>query len=447
MTGNHEYKQDSLDNSPLQKFGKSENDEINVVTGINRIMNTKTTIEKISLHTEAEYNCCKKEDEIKVKCDGNYSIEQDGNANSSNNISEYTVQGEVYSCMEPVIYDKNNNNITVLVTGATGFIASHVVERLLLRGYKVRATTRSKNNQNSDILLDFHFANENLTLCEAELLNSECWKELVKGCNIVIHCASPYKMDCSDPYEIINPAIIGTKNVIHACCMCDDVKTVVLTSSIAAVVGAYKDGKVYSEIDWNDDCDPLIHPYLYSKVEAEKIAYKVVDECRKSLNLIVVNPGMVIGPSYRNEINQSVQWIYNMITGRMPLTVDLQTGWVDVRDVAEIHIRLFESGDFSGRFICIEGMYTFLDVSRMIKHTSPQFNPPNHCLPTLIAKMVLPLFASKNERDFLKISLGKRILLSNGRLLSHFPNYRFLPTFESVKDTCNDLSNKFDIKK
>lgn len=382
-------------------------------------------------HTDTDYHSYKEEDGIIVKCDDNYSIEQ----------------GEVYSCMEPVIYDKKNNNITVLVTGATGFIASHIVERLLLRGYKVRATTRSKNSQNSNPLLNFHFANENLTLCEADLLNSECWKELVKGCNIVIHCASPYKMDCKDPYEIINPAITGTKNVIHACCMCDDVKTVVLTSSIAAVVGTYKDGKVYSEVDWNGDCDPLIHPYLYSKVEAEKIAYKVVDECRKSLNLIVVNPGMVIGPSYRSEINQSVQWIYNMISGKMPLTVDLQTGWVDVRDVAEIHIRLFESGNFSGRFICIEGMYTFLDISKMIKNTSPELSPPNHCLPNLIARMILPLFASKNERDFLRISLGKRILISNGRLLSHLPNYKFLSTLESVKDTCNDLSNKFDIKK
>ncbi|KAH8583891.1 cinnamyl-alcohol dehydrogenase-like nucleoside diphosphate sugar epimerase [Cryptosporidium sp. chipmunk genotype I] len=444
MTENQGYMQEVLDINIPNRSCQNENEKMNTVLEVHQNMNTKPIIEKIPLHAEGEYNFC---EDNKVKNDEGYPIKQGSGIKDSHNISEYMVQSEVYSCMEPLVYNKSNNNITVLVTGATGFIASHIVERLLLRGYKVRATTRSKNSQNSDSLLNFHFADENLTICEADLLNSECWKELVKGCEIVIHCASPYKMDCRDPYEIINPAIIGTKNVIHACCMCDDVKTVVLTSSIAAVVGTYENGKVYSEIDWNDDCNPLIHPYFYSKVEAEKIAYKVVDECRKSLNLIVVNPGMVIGPSYRSDINQSVQWIYNMITGRMPLTVDLQTGWVDVRDVAEIHIRLFESGEFSGRFICIEGMYTFLDVSRMIKHTSPHLSPPNHSLPTFMAKIILPLFASKNERDFLKTSLGKRILLSNGRLLSHFPNYKFLPTFESVKDTCNDLTNKFNIKK
>lgn len=445
MEKNQDNNKDNLDSSLNQKSFHNEIDEINAVSKVEENFVGKRMGEKVPLQTESELGC--EGDDTKVKSHNDNSSGQNDKVDMPQNISEYSVQAEFYSCMEPIIYDKSNNDVTVLVTGATGFIASHIVERLLLRGYKVRATTRSKNGPNTDPLFNFHFANENLTLYEADLLNSECWKELVKGCKAVIHCASPYKMDCKDPYEIINPAIIGTKNVIHACCMCDDVKTVVLTSSIAAVVGVYKDGKVYSEIDWNDDCDPNVHPYFYSKVEAEKIAYKVVDECRKSLKLVVVNPGMVIGPSYRNEINQSVQWIYNMITGRMPMTVDLQTGWVDVRDVAEIHIRLLESDDASGRFICVEGMHTFLDVSRMIKHAFPQLSPPSRSLPSFIAKIILPLFASKNERDYLKISLGKRILISNGRVLSHFPEYKFLPTLESVKDTCNYLLNKPDINK
>lgn len=443
MKKNQDHNQDNFDKVHPESF-YNESDEINTVSKAGQNFVAKRMEDKVPLQTESELGCCEG-DYTKVKSHDDYLFSHNNKVDIPQNVSEYSIQGEFYSCMEPIIYDKSND-VTVLVTGATGFIASHIVERLLLRGYKVRATTRSKNGPNTDPLFNFHFANENLTLYEADLLDSECWKELVKGCRAVFHCASPYKMDCKDPYEIINPAIIGTKNVIHACCMCDDVKTVVLTSSIAAVVGAYKDGKVYSEIDWNDDCDPYIHPYFYSKVEAEKIAYKVVDECRRSLNLIVINPGMVIGPSYRNEINQSVQWIYNMITGRMPMTVDLQTGWVDVRDVAEIHIRLLESGDASGRFICIEGMHTFLDISRMIKHAFPQLSPPNHSLPSFIAKIILPLFTSKNERDYLKTSLGKRILISNGRVLSHFSDYKFLPTFESVKDTCNYLLNKPDIK-
>ncbi|KAF7457243.1 cinnamyl-alcohol dehydrogenase-like nucleoside diphosphate sugar epimerase [Cryptosporidium felis] len=358
---------------------------------------------------------------------------------SPNNLTQV-----VYSCMEPIIFNRDNINTTVLVTGATGFIASHIVERLLLRGFKVRATTRSKNSENCNTLFNFPFAVENLELLEADLLDNSCWENLVKGCKIVIHCASPYRMDCKDPYEIINPATIGTKNVLHACCMCEDVNTVVLTSSIAAVVGAYKNGKVYSEVDWNDDSDPQLHPYLFSKVEAEKIAFRIIDECRPSLRLIVVNPGMVIGPSYRNDINQSVQWIYDMITGKMRMAIDLQSGWVDVRDVAEIHIRLFESKGASGRFICVEGMYTFLDISRTIKQTLPHLSPPNHLLPSFLARFVLPIFASRNAREFLKMSLGKRILLSNGRILSYFPSYKFLSISESIRDTCSDLSSKFE---
>ncbi|KAH8741538.1 cinnamyl-alcohol dehydrogenase [Cryptosporidium ryanae] len=354
---------------------------------------------------------------------------------------------DVYSCMEPILFDKYKSNTTVLVTGATGFIAAHIVERLLLRGYKVRATTRSKNGPNCIQLLNLPYASENLMLIEADLLDCNSWEEIVKGCNIVIHCASPYKMDCKDPYEIINPAVLGTKNVINACCTCEDVHTVIVTSSIAAVVGSYKDGKVYSEIDWNDDCDPKLHPYLFSKVEAEKIANRVIDERRPSLNLLVVNPGMVIGPSYRDDINQSVQWIYDMITGKMPLTIDLQSGWVDVRDVAEIHIRLLESENVSGRYICIEGMYTLNEISKIIRSQSPHLNSPTHNLPSFVAKLILPMFTSKNVREFLKSSLGKRILISNGRIHSQFPSYKFLPMSESLRDTCTDLVNKFGTKR
>ncbi|KAJ1611326.1 cinnamyl-alcohol dehydrogenase-like nucleoside diphosphate sugar epimerase [Cryptosporidium canis] len=437
--------QENLDANIHKKSIQSGNDGLNIISDVRQNIVTKQNGGAL-IQAESEFHPGEG-DHLNGGSLGDYFSEQNNMTDALQNTSEYSIQGELYSCMEPIVCNKSNNNLTILVTGATGFIASHIVERLLLRGYKVRATTRTKSSPNADSLFSFRYASDNLTLYEADLLNSECWGELVKGCDAVFHCASPYKMDCNDPYEIINPAIIGTKNVIHACCMCDDVKTVVLTSSIAAVVGAYKDGKVYSEIDWNDDCDPNMHPYLYSKVEAEKIAYKVVDECRKSLNLVVINPGMVIGPSYRDEINQSVQWIYNMITGKMPLTVDLQTGWVDVRDVAEIHIRLFESGNVSGRFICIEGMYTFLDISKTIRHALPQLSPPNHSLPSFIAKVILPLFASKNERDFLKMSLGKRILLSNGRVLSQLPDYKFLPMSESVKDTCDCLLNRPEIKK
>ncbi|KAH7649763.1 cinnamyl-alcohol dehydrogenase [Cryptosporidium bovis] len=366
--------------------------------------------------------------------------------NSDLGTQEYQTN-EIYSCMEPILFDKNKNHITVLVTGATGFIAAHIVERLLLRGYKVRATTRTKSSPNCVQLLNFPYASENLMLIEADILDCDSWESIVKGCNIVIHCASPYKMDCNDPYEIINPAVLGTKNVISACCMCEDVQTVVVTSSIAAIVGSYIDGKVYSEIDWNNDCDPKLQPYLFSKVEAEKIANRVIDERKPSLNLLVVNPGMVIGPSYRDDINQSVQWIYDMITGKIPLTIDLQSGWVDVRDVAEIHIRLFESENVSGRYICIEGMYTLNEISKIIRTQSPHLNSPTRNLPSFIAKLILPMFTSKNVREFLKSSLGKRILISKGRVHSQFPSYKFLPISESLRDTCTDLINRFGVKK
>ncbi|EEA05005.1 NAD dependent epimerase/dehydratase family protein [Cryptosporidium muris RN66] len=348
---------------------------------------------------------------------------------------------------KPIEFNYENNNVEILVTGATGFIASHIVERLLLRGYKVRGTIRSLESSTYNYLEALPYAKQNLRLVEANLLNSSIWNEVIKDCQVVIHCASPYSMDFNDPYvDIINPAVEGTKNVIDACCLCNDVKTVVLTSSIAAIVGDYENGKVYSEADWNEVSNPLIEPYLYSKTAAERLAHRTIDEQRPDLNLIVVNVGMTIGPSFRTDINQSVQWIYDMISGGIPTLVDFQTGWIDVRDVAEIHIRLFETKESHGRYICVQGMHTLQDIARIIKVTKPHLKTPSIVIPTFLAKLFISLFTSKSAACFLKKTMGKHILISNAKLVSHLSDYKFIPIEESLTDTCTDLQNKFKIQ-
>ena len=153
----------------------------------------------------------------------------------------------------------------VLVTGASGYIASHIVKQLLVRGdVRVRGTVRNlKNDKKVTPLREMvPEAKHPLELVEAELTNAESWKEAVKGCSYVYHVASPIPVAIPrDENVLVRPAVEGAVNVLTACSEASTVKRVVLTSSLGAVsIGMYGDmGREYTEEDWSpeDQC-PLM---------------------------------------------------------------------------------------------------------------------------------------------------------------------------------------------
>nr|XP_006823935.1 PREDICTED: bifunctional dihydroflavonol 4-reductase/flavanone 4-reductase-like [Saccoglossus kowalevskii] len=171
----------------------------------------------------------------------------------------------------------------VLVTGASGYIASHVVQQLLKNGYRVRGTVRSKKNATKvqHLLNLCPDAQHELELVEADLLDVESWKPAVDGCSHVIHVASPFPSEApKHEDEIIKPALEGTLNVLKACQNAGTVKRVVVTSSIAAVSGGFtgESNVVFSEKDWpNVD---TIGTYEKSKTLAEKAAWDFVDKLK-----------------------------------------------------------------------------------------------------------------------------------------------------------------------
>ncbi|MGZ3477693.1 MAG: NAD-dependent epimerase/dehydratase family protein, partial [Polyangiales bacterium] len=215
---------------------------------------------------------------------------------------------------------------TILVTGANGFIASHIVELLLAKGHRVRGTVRSANKEK---------ARAGLELVEAELLAEGAFDRAAEGCDAVIHTASPYVLDAKDPQkDLVDPAVHGTRNVLSACKKSKSVKRVVVTSSMASITDEPESDHVLTEADWNVKSSLERNPYYYSKTLAEKAGWEFVEKEKPGFDLVTINPFLVIGPSLGSSINTSNQLFVDLLAGTYPGVMNLTWGFVDVRDVA-----------------------------------------------------------------------------------------------------------------
>src|SRR5262245_53693329 len=241
----------------------------------------------------------------------------------------------------------------VLVTGATGFIASRIVEHLLARGYRVRGTVRSLMKPGDiDTLRGFPGAPVRLELVEADLTKPGSFDAPARGCALVLHSASPYVISTKDPQrELVDPAVNGTREVLGACQRSQSVRRVVLTSSMAAVTDEPPYDRVLTEADWNDQSSLHRNPYYYSKVLAERAAWAFMEQ-RPPFDLVVINPFMVIGPSLTSSLNTSNKGLVDLVTGVYPAILSLTWGFVDVRDVADAHARAAEHPKAQGRYLC-----------------------------------------------------------------------------------------------
>jgi nucleoside-diphosphate-sugar epimerase len=200
--------------------------------------------------------------------------------------------------MSNVITDQD----LILVTGASGFLATHVVKQLLEQGYRVRGTVRSvKDQKKCEPLRKLAVSpKHDLELVEADLLDEKSWLDAVKNCTYIIHTASPVpKKVPKDENEVIKPAVSGVLNVFRAAVQEGvKIKRVVLTSSMAAIAGdEFITDKVYSESDFSNAS--ISQPYTKSKILSEKAAWDFVDERKKAnqscFELVVLNPGYIVG--------------------------------------------------------------------------------------------------------------------------------------------------------
>lgn len=272
--------------------------------------------------------------------------------------------------------DKQNTEQSaapVLVTGGTGYVGTHTVARLLADGYRVRTTVRSLERAGevraavAAAGLDPARVGDRLEIVAADLGADAGWAEAVAGCEYVLHVASPfYAVEAENADELIGPAREGTLRVLRAA-RDAGVRRVVLTSSFAAVGYSLKPGDTYDESDWTDP-DDSVSPYIKSKVIAEAAAWEFVREQGEGLELTVINPTGIFGPVLSPRLSSSVAMVKAVLEGTAPPMPRVYFGVVDVRDVADIHLRAMTHPKAAGeRFLASsENSITYRQLSKII---------------------------------------------------------------------------------
>lgn len=276
----------------------------------------------------------------------------------------------------------NGDGKVVCVTGAAGFIASWIVKFLLQRGYTVRGTVRDPGNPKKvDHLLKLDGAKERLQLFKADLLEEGSFDSIVEGCDGVFHTASPVRFVVNDPQaEVIDPALKGTLNVLKSCAKSSSVKRVILTSSVSAVVfnTKPKNPEVVVDETWFSDpdfCRELKVWYTLSKTLAEAAAWKFANE--NNIDMVVINPTMVVGSLLQPEVNESVETILKLING-IPFP-NKAFGWVDVKDVAHAHVNAYEIASASGRYCLADRVVHYSEIARILRDLYPTLQISDKC--------------------------------------------------------------------
>ena len=275
----------------------------------------------------------------------------------------------------------------VLVTGVSGFIGMHCAQQLLEQGYQVIGTTRSSSKHDEVMEAIGH---ENLSLVNADLLSDEGWDSAIEGCDYILHVASPVMMGEPEHEDVlVKPAKEGTMRVVQLAAK-HKVKRVVITSSVAAVsFGPHFHKDHFDDTDWSDINDPGIPAYNKSKTVAEKAAREFVAELSgdDKLEICTMHPALVLGPSLSGDIGESNIVVKRMLDGSTPGTPKLQMGFVDVRDVAKMHIAAMTADGASGqRFILSESSLWLSEMASILRDAG--FNAPKRNIPNFILKII-----------------------------------------------------------
>jgi len=261
---------------------------------------------------------------------------------------------------------------TVLVTGASGFIALHCILQLLQSGYKVRGTIRSPSRE-AEVrsTMSEHLDTEaGLTFFVADLNSDTGWDEAVTGCDYVLHVASPFpEKPPNHENDLIEPARNGALRVLRASAKAG-VKRVVLTSSMAAMIyGHSQTGKEdFDENDWTDVDAAGVSAYARSKTLAEKAAWEFMQSADAGdMELSVINPGLVFGPVLNSHVGTSAGMVKRILRRELPACPDVGLPLVDVRDVAGAHIAAMTNSAAAGqRHCCVSDTIWMIDAAQIL---------------------------------------------------------------------------------
>lgn len=330
-----------------------------------------------------------------------------------------------------------------MVTGASGYLASWIIQQLLEQGHIVHGTVRNLEDKNKiqHLLELMETYPEQLTLFECDLTKEGDFEQAMEQCEIVIHTASPYFLDKPKNIEeeLIIPAVQGTKNILNSVNRHRTVKRVILTSSVVTLFNNAKDltarvGHIIQEHDNNSNQDKTYNPYAYSKTKAEILAREMNNK-QQHWDLITIHPGAIFGPSLSRRIDStSVNMIMQFLNGSFKSGVPkLWLGLVDVRDVAQLHIFAAINKKANGKYIAVSKSLNLLEIARLIDVTRFAISDklPKKEVPKPIIWLLAPLLGI--DRKFIANNVNYPIRFDHSRSEADLEFQYRLPT-----ETLND---------
>ncbi|MDA3949359.1 MAG: NAD-dependent epimerase/dehydratase family protein [Spirochaeta sp.] len=268
-----------------------------------------------------------------------------------------------------------NKKLTIAVTGASGYLGSWIVKSALDAGHTVRGTVRDPDDTERCGHLRALEGQERLSLYRANLLEAGAFDEVTDGADVVIHSASPFVRDnITDPdVQLLQPAVDGTRNVLASVNRNASVRRVVLTSSVAAIMGDAREALDYpdrrvDETRWNRTSTREHETYSYSKTLAERAAWEL-DGQQERWSLVTINPAFIVGPALSRRLDgTSVSIMRQLGDGSFRQGApEIYLGFVDVRDVALGHIRAAERENAAGRFILSGRVASFPEIAKILR--------------------------------------------------------------------------------
>jgi len=323
--------------------------------------------------------------------------------------------------------------MTVLVTGATGFVAGHCIQELLSHGYRVRGTVRDLRN--ADVAHLHDIAGGRLELVQADLTSDAGWAEAAAGCTHVWHVASPFPARVpDDENEVIEPAVDGTLRVLRAA-RAAGVRRVVLTSSLAAVAfGHDDDRRTYTEADWT--VESRVDPYVKSKTLAERAAWEFTRD--GGPELVAINAGTIFGPLLNADVNTSVELIVRIMRERLPLVPRIGWSLVDVRDLARLHRLAMENPAAAGNRYVAGGRHVWAREIAAILRTA--YRPRGYRIGTAsMPYAVTWLIGRFDPAVRLALTFWNKQMLVSAAKAERELGWRTRPPEESVLDTAASL--------
>ena len=305
----------------------------------------------------------------------------------------------------------------VMVTGATGFVAGWLVKKLLEEGITVHAAVRNPDKTEKLKYLNAiaDKSKGSIKYFKSDLLQEGSYAEAMEGCELVYHTASPFVIDVNDPQkELIDPAKLGTRNVLEQANKTASVKRVVVTSSCAAIYGDNRDLKntpnnIFTEDIWNTTSSIEYGAYSYSKTLAEQEAWKI-NKAQNRWDLVVINPSLVMGPAINPHAvtSESFNLVKQFGDGSMKSGVP-KMGWgvVDVRDLAVAHFQAGFVPEAKGRHIASGHNTSYLEMAKALETKFGNKYPiPKKEMPKWLIWLMGPMINKAITRTFVSRNMG-----------------------------------------